>query len=267
MTLAFQWYSSCFNTPERGVFARSGRQGLLPAQALHVEPCGHAIASSGYNWVALMPTAVATQTPLDDSPILAVLPSCLSSSIHSPRHKAPAPPTPNGPDSPVDAPITASDAPSPSRSYTSDEAWLRAQTDSCRLDAMWMASDLNSIQDLVQDQEEHLSPASPLTAMPPSGLIRSICFVGEHMQSAFCNPLVMWRRCQYDISCSQQDTNAPRAASCDMCTLQASAIFCMQTDGRPPAVLQCWHMYAKQLQLVPEYCTSCQHTFNAHKAA
>ncbi|KAL0029551.1 hypothetical protein WJX79_003442 [Trebouxia sp. C0005] len=76
----------------------AGRQGLLPAQALHVEPCGHAIAVSGYNWVALMPTAVVTQTPLADSPILA-------------------------------------------------------------------------------EQEEHLSPASPLTLMPPSGLIRSICFV------------------------------------------------------------------------------------------
>ncbi|DBA93331.1 TPA: hypothetical protein ACH3X2_003608 [Trebouxia sp. C0005] len=155
----------------------AGRQGLLPAQALHVEPCGHAIAVSGYNWVALMPTAVVTQTPLADSPILAVLPSFLSSSIHSPSQKAPAPPTPTGPDLPVDVPITATGAPSPSRSYTSDEAWLKAQTDSCRLDAMWMASDLNSIQDLVQEQEEHLSPASPLTLMPPSGLIRSICFV------------------------------------------------------------------------------------------
>ena len=150
-----------------------------------------------------MPTAVATQTPLEDSPILAVLPSFLSSSIHSPRQKAPGPPTPTGPDSPVDVPITASSAPCPSRSYTSDEAWLRAQTDTCRLNAMWMASDLNSIQDLVQDQEEHLSPASPLTSMPPSGLIRSICFVGEHMNSAFCNPLVVWRSCQYYISCSQ----------------------------------------------------------------
>ncbi len=189
------------------MFGLLGRQGLLPAQALHVEPCGHAIAVSGYNWVALMPTAVATQNPLEDSPILAVLPSFLSSSIHSPRQKAPAPPTSTGPDSPVDVPITASSAPSPSRCYTSDEAWLRAQTDSCRLDAMWMASDLNSIQDLVQDQEEHLSPASPLTSMPPSGLIRSICFVGEHMHSAFCNPLlVVWRRCQCDISCSQQVT-------------------------------------------------------------
>jgi len=162
-----------------------------------VEPCGHAIAVSGYNWVALMPTAVATQTPLQDSPILAVLPSFLSSSIHSPRQTAPAPPT--GPDSPVDVPITASSAPSPSRSYNSDEAWLRAQTDSCRLDAMWMASDLNSIQDLVQDQEDHLSPASPLTSMPPSGLIRSICFVGEHMHSAFWNPGVVRRSCCYGI--------------------------------------------------------------------
>ncbi|KAL0033688.1 hypothetical protein WJX77_000833 [Trebouxia sp. C0004] len=155
----------------------AGRQGLLPAQALHVEPCGHAIAIAGYNWVALMPIAVATQTPLEDSTILAVLPSFLSSIIHNPRQKAPAPPTPFGPDSPVDLPITASSDVSFSRSYTSDEAWLRAQTDSCRLDAMWMASDLNSIQDLVQDQEEHLSPASPLTSMPPSGLIRSTCFV------------------------------------------------------------------------------------------
>ncbi len=191
MSLAFRWYSSCFNTPERETFARSGRQGLLPAQALHVEPCGHAIAISGYNWVALMPTAVATQSPQEDSPILAVLPSFLSSSIHSPRQKAPAPPSPTGPDSPADVPMTASSAPSPSRSYTSDEAWLRAQTDSCRLGAMWMASDLNSIQDLVQDQEEHLSPASPLTSMAPSGLIRSICFVGEHMRSAFRNPSVV----------------------------------------------------------------------------
>ncbi len=154
----------------------------------------------------LMPTAVATQTPLEDSPILAVLPSFLSSSIHNPRQTAPAPPTPTGPDSPVDVPITVSSDPSFSRSYTSDEAWLRAQTDSCRLDAMWMASDLNTIQDLVQDQEEHLSPASPLTSMPPSGLIRSICFVGEHMCSAFWNPRVVWTSCQYDISCSQQVT-------------------------------------------------------------
>lgn len=199
-------FSYIFNTPESAILGLLGRQGLLPAQALHVEPCGHAIAISGYNWVALMPTAVATQTPLEDSPILAVLPSFLSSSIHNPRQTAPAPPTPTGPDSPVDVPITVSSDPSFSRSYTSDEAWLRAQTDSCRLDAMWMASDLNTIQDLVQDQEEHLSPASPLTSMPPSGLIRSICFVGEHMCSAFWNPRVVWTSCQYDISCSQQVT-------------------------------------------------------------
>lgn len=129
-----------------------------------------------------------SQTPLHVPPVVAVLPSFLSTSTHTPRQHPPAPQTAPAHDTPAATPApapTPADA-SPTRAFTSDEAWLRAQTDSRRLDAMWMAAELNTIPDLMRDQEDHLSAASPsvLMSMPPSGLIRSICFVGEHMTFA-----------------------------------------------------------------------------------
>ena len=141
-----------------------------------MHPNGQAVAIAGYNWVALLPITPCTSTPHQESPTVALLPCLLSTTTQRLKQHPPAPPPPSK--NSADATMTSPQ--SPSKTYTSDEAWLTAQTDSKRLDAMWMSSD-SSIPDLMQDQHEQLS-----TTMPPSGLIRSICFVGNQQLPKHC---------------------------------------------------------------------------------
>jgi len=48
----------------------------------------------------------------------------------------------------------------------------------------------------------------------------------------------------------------------------ASISYPLHTDRwKTTCYLQCWQTYARQLQLVPEHCTSRQHTFTAYTAA
>ena len=150
---------------------------LLPPQSLQVDPSSKAIAVAGFNWLALLPTAATGPPSAQDAPVLAVLPSFYSSGQNLPKQK---PPTPtNTTETPAATATAATADPLPGKTYASDEAWLRAQTESRRLEATWMTSDMASIPEVMQFQQdqmqEHASPAS----LPPSGLIRSICFVGE----------------------------------------------------------------------------------------
>ena len=152
---------------------------LLPPQSLQVHPCNQAIAVAGYNWVALLPTAAVDMSSTQDVPVLAVLPSFYSWQQKPPTQETPAQNT----DTKLPAASPAADADNPqsqSRTYASDEAWLKAQTDSRRLEATWMTSDLGSVPDVVRHQQEQLHRHMPGASLPPSGLIRSICFVGEH---------------------------------------------------------------------------------------
>lgn len=152
---------------------------LLPPQSLQVHPCNQAIAVAGYNWVALLPTAAADLSSTQDVPVLAVLPSFYSS-----QHKPPTQQTPGqSTEAELPAASPAADADNPQsqgRTYASDEAWLKVQTESHRLEATWMTSDLTSVPDVVQHQQGQLQAQMPGPALPPTGLIRSICFVGEH---------------------------------------------------------------------------------------
>lgn len=160
----------------------AGMPNLLPPQCLQVHPCTQAIAVAGYNWVALLPTAAIDMSSTPDITVLAVLPS-----FYSPQQKPPRQATPSQttdakvPDAPA-AP-DAVEPQSPSRIHASDEAWLKAQTDSRRLEATWMTSDLSSVPDVLQHQEEELQSHIPGPTLLPSGLIRSICFVGEQHPS------------------------------------------------------------------------------------
>lgn len=153
---------------------------LLPPQCLQVDPCSQAIAVAGYNWVALLPSAATNMSSTPDIPVLAVLPS-----FYAPDQKAPlgnpdpAPTTTAETPDASAAPDVTGDPQSPSRTYASDEAWLKAQTDARRLEATWMTCDLGSVADVVQHQQDQMQGHMPATSMPPSGLIRSICFVGE----------------------------------------------------------------------------------------
>ena len=151
---------------------------LLPPQSLQVDPCSQAVAVAGYNWVALLPTSAIDMFSTQDIPVLAVLPSFYSSQRKPFTPEAPVLPT-NAESTPTSKTADADDHQSPSRTHASDEAWLKAQTDPRRLDATWMTSDLGSIPDVLQHQQDHMDGHVSLASMPPSGLIRSICFVGE----------------------------------------------------------------------------------------
>ena len=136
-----------------------------------------AIAVAGFNWVALLPTAAIDLSSRHDSPVLAVLPS-----FYSPGLRPSKQPPPASSSSPTDSATTdtVGAAPeSPSKAYDSDEAWLRAQTDAHRLEATWMTADMSSIPEVMQYQQDQADTQLPAASMPPSGLIRSICFVGE----------------------------------------------------------------------------------------
>lgn len=164
------------------VNAHAGMPNLLPPQSFQVHPCTQAIAVAGYNWVALLPTAAVDLSSTQDVPVLAVLPSFYSSQQRPPSQQTPAQAT----DVQLPAASPAAIVANPwaqSRAYASDEAWLKAQTDSRRLEATWMTSDLGSVPAVVQHQQEHVQGHLPGPALPPSGLIRSICFVGEHHRS------------------------------------------------------------------------------------
>ena len=161
------------------IHSHAGMRNLLPPQSLQVHPCNQAIAVAGYNWVALLPTAAIDISSIRDIPVLAMLPSFYSPQQKPPTQEALAQTT----DAELPAASLADDADDPqaqSRTYASDEAWLKAQTDSRRLEATWMTSDLRSVPDVVQHQQDQLQGHMPGASLPPSGLIRSICFVGEH---------------------------------------------------------------------------------------
>lgn len=160
----------------------AGTPNLLPPQCLQVHPCTQAIAVAGYNWVALLPTAATDMSATPDSTVLAVLPSFYSPQQKPPQQATPAQTTDaNVPDAPAAA--DAVDPQSPSRVHASDEAWLKAQTDSRRLEAAWMTCDLGSVPDVLQYQEDQLQSQMAGPSLPPSGLIRSICFVGKQEPS------------------------------------------------------------------------------------
>lgn len=157
----------------------AGMSNLLPPQSLQVDPCTQAVAVAGYNWVALLPKAATNMSSTPDIPVLAVLPS-----FYSPEQKAP-PRNPPSPTTPADSPAAPSapevnDPLSPTTSYLSDEAWLKAQTDAHRLEAIWMTSDLSSVADVVRHQQDQEQVPLLAASMPPAGLIRSVCFVGKH---------------------------------------------------------------------------------------
>ena len=149
---------------------------LLPPQSLQVDPNSRAVAVAGFNWVALLPTAATSPSSAQDTPVLAVLPNFYSTGHRSPKQ------TPPDPTNITETPAAETPATSdqlPGRSYASDEAWLRAQTELRRLDAMWMTSDMASIPEVMQHQQDQMQEHASTASLPPSGVIRSICFVGE----------------------------------------------------------------------------------------